>query len=221
VPSLNGLERRDIPFTHWLTKSFLPADKIREINRTWPDETDGRWFHERREWTHKSAIMFPRRLHPAAQAVAAELYSPAILGDLQELVGYEVFADPWFLDGPLMPRVGGGLHEIQPGGLLKMHVDFSHHPAGLTRALNLLIYLNEDWKDEWGGALQLGDDGMLIYPRAGTAVLFETNGSSWHGHPEPLACPRGRTRRSLALYYYRKPTAPPERYSTLYRNAKA
>jgi len=49
---------------------------------------------------------------------------------------------------------GGGLHQIEPGGHLKVHADFNRHPrTGLARRLNALIYLNRDWKPEYGGAL--------------------------------------------------------------------
>jgi hypothetical protein len=102
-----------------------------------------------------------------------------------------------------------------------MHVDFDKHPSGLQRAANLLIYLTPGWRKEWGGALELtranGLGRTLIYPEGGTAVLFETHGASWHGHPQPLACPEGITRRSLALYYYREPVAAPTRETTVYR----
>jgi hypothetical protein len=33
-------------------------------------------------------------------------------------------------------------------------------------------------------------------------VIFSTTDFSYHGHPEPLTCPEGWTRKSLALYYY-------------------
>jgi hypothetical protein len=29
---------------------------------------------------------------------------------------------------------------------------------------------------------------------------------SFHGHPEPMKLPKGVVRKSLALYYYTKPT---------------
>jgi hypothetical protein len=37
--------------------------------------------------------------------------------------------------------------------------------------------------------------------------LFETNDISYHGHPDPLQCPEGVFRKSIALYYY-TPTRP-------------
>ena len=211
-------ERCDFPFTHWVHPRFVSRDEVREINRSWPGAEDERWMHERRDYTQKSAIMFPRRLHEPAQALAEKLYSPASVKALAEMTGIlDLLPDPWFLDGPLWPRVGGGLHEIHRNGLLKMHVDFAAHPSGLTRALNFLLYLNDDWRDEWGGALELGEGQKLIYPRGGLAVVFETTDTSWHGHPHPLACPEGKTRRSLALYYYRRAERQHTRTTTLYR----
>lgn len=215
---LDGFARCDSPFTHWIDRKFVSEQTIREINDAWPLVNDERWLHERRDYTTKSAIMFPRALPEPAQRLAASLYTQEYLDKLSALTGIaDLLPDPWFTDGPLMPRVGGGLHEIHRGGLLKMHIDFSAHPAGLTRTLNLLVYLNLEWRDKWGGALQLGDSGVKIYPRGGTAVLFETTDTSWHGHPHPLMCPAGITRRSLAIYYYRKSAQLSERITTLYR----
>ena len=101
---------------------------------------------------------------------------------------------------------GGGYHEIKTGGLLKVHADFNKHPKlDLDRRLNLLIYLNEDWKDEWGEALQLFEQDMdraiqTVYPRFNTAVLFTTTDYTYHGHPDPLKCPEDRSRKSSAYY---------------------
>lgn len=213
--------RHDSPFTHWIDREFLWAEEVCKINAEWPASTDDRWHHERRDYALKSALMFPRRLPRFAQELAVRLYDVDALRALSDLMGVELLPDPWFDEGPLMPRVGGGLHEIGPGGKLGIHTDFDAHPTGLTRCANLLIYLNEDWRDEWGGELELHSAGEVakIVPRGGTAVLFETNGKSWHGHPHPLKCPPNRSRRSLALYYYREPTGPHERSTTVYRPA--
>ena len=101
---------------------------------------------------------------------------------------------------------GGGLHRVQRGGSLGMHLDFNYHGVGLYRRLNLLLYLN-DWHDEWGGHLSLAGK-KKIAPERNTMVIFTTDDKSWHGHPEPLECPEGVFRDSIALYYYStiKPT---------------
>lgn len=103
---------------------------------------------------------------------------------------------------------GGGLHQIERGGYLKMHVDFNrHNKMRLDRRLNLLIYLNKDWQEEYGGHLELWDRNMTqcvkkVLPVFNRFVVFSTNDFSYHGHPEPLTCPEDRSRKSLALYYY-------------------
>jgi hypothetical protein len=96
------------------------------------------------------------------------------------------------------------------GGHLKVHADFNRHPkTELERRLNVLIYLNRDWKDEYGGAFELWNEDMTrcetkVMPYFNRCVVFSTTSRSFHGHPEPLECPEDRTRKSLALYYYTK-----------------
>ena len=130
------------------------------------------------------------------------LNSQIFLEFLQELTGIKeaLIPDPYF--------EGGGFHEIKRDGFLKIHVDFhKHRKMNLDRRLNLLIYLNEDWDEEWGGHFELWEKDMSksivkIAPHFNRVALFSTTGNSWHGHPDPLLCPPERSRRSLALYYY-------------------
>ena len=103
---------------------------------------------------------------------------------------------------------GGGLHEIKKGGLLKIHSDFNKHPYfNLDRRINLLVYLNKDWKEEYGGHIELWDKEMKnlkqkILPIFNRVVIFSTTSYSYHGHPNPLLCPQDRSRKSIAMYYY-------------------
>jgi len=127
---------------------------------------------------------------------------------------------------------GGGTHENRHGQDLDPHVDFNKHPAsGLHRRLNLIVYLNHDWHEDWGGAIEFHTDPRLppgeneikyIQPRFNRAVLFETTHWSWHGF-ERIHLPGGdadpRSRKSVALYFY-SPTRPAEEmtkpHSTIY-----
>ena len=130
------------------------------------------------------------------------LNSEPFLLFLQELTGIErpLIPDPHF--------EGAGYHQIKPGGFLKIHADFNRNRAtGLDRRLNVLVYLNKDWKDEYGGHFELWDRDMTkcvtkVRPSYNTLAMFSTTSHSWHGLPNPLTCPEGRSRRSLALYYY-------------------
>ena len=91
---------------------------------------------------------------------------------------------------------------------MSVHADFNYHaPLNVERRINVLIYLNKDWKDEYGGQLELWDVDMKtrvksIVPLFNRCVIFNTTSTSNHGNPEPVDHPDGRPRRSIALYYY-------------------
>jgi Rps23 Pro-64 3,4-dihydroxylase Tpa1-like proline 4-hydroxylase len=75
------------------------------------------------------------------------------------------------------------------------------------RRVNILLFLNEDWKDEYGGHLELWSKDLkycdqFIRPQFNRLVVFSTTDFTWHGHQTPLNAPKNRSRRSLALYYY-------------------
>ena len=111
---------------------------------------------------------------------------------------------------------GSGVHIIKKGGYLGIHTDFNTHTHGvygsLDRRINILIYLNPDWKPEYGGHLLLRQPNkdpniknqIKILPILNRCVIFSTTKNSWHGHEEPLTSPHGIHRRSIANYYYTK-----------------
>jgi hypothetical protein len=121
---------------------------------------------------------------------------------------------------------GGGLHQIVAGGKLGVHADFNRHPDfGLDRRLNLLLYLNKDWREDYGGHLQLWNRDMSrceakVLPIFNRVMIFGTTDFTYHGHPDPLMCPVGMTRKSLALYYFSNGRPAEEvtgEHSTLFR----
>jgi Rps23 Pro-64 3,4-dihydroxylase Tpa1-like proline 4-hydroxylase len=106
--------------------------------------------------------------------------------------------------------LGAGIHRITRGGYLKDHTDFNSytHPylGKLDRRINLLIYLNPEWKDEYNGHLLLSDRvnkkiNFKIRPVFNRCVIFNTTNKSVHGHPYPLNTEK---RQSIAVYYYTK-----------------
>ena len=115
---------------------------------------------------------------------------------------------------------GGGWHIHKSGGKLNTHLDYSIHPKlGLQRKLNIIIYLNSNWNENWGGSLGLWGNkspkqpGKLIKsiaPKFNRAVIFDTTQNSWHGLPDPIKCPKNEYRKSLAVYYL---CDPPEKVS--------
>jgi hypothetical protein len=149
------------------------------------------------------------------KALIAEMKSAKFIWLLERLTGISgLVPDPF--------DYGGGLHVISRGGFLNVHSDFPFHKQiGLWRRVNILLYLNKDWNPEWGGDLELYPENITswedaaalkssIMPVFNRMVIFKTHdeargpggGGSYHGHPSPLLCPEGVTRKSIALYYY-------------------
>jgi 2OG-Fe(II) oxygenase superfamily len=101
-----------------------------------------------------------------------------------------------------------GIHQTLKGGYLKIHTDDNtRSDKGLLRRVNLFLFLNSDWKDSYGGHLELWSRDLAlcqqyILPVANRLVVFSTTDYTYHGHQSPLQCPPDRSRRSLALYYY-------------------
>jgi len=224
--SLSSQYSKAAPFPHIVMENFIKEDVLERVSTEFPDLSQLKdtviQYNNSKEI--KLAGKGMQVLSPAALELNTYLQSDLMMNWLNDLTSIEepLISDPYLS--------GGGYHEIKTGGLLKIHVDFNKHPKlDLDRRLNLLIYLNEDWKDEWGGALRLFDSYMdkaiqTVYPRFNTAVLFTTTSYTFHGHPDPLTCPEDRSRRSLAYYYFS--TGRPQnevsnkRHSTLFKERK-
>jgi Rps23 Pro-64 3,4-dihydroxylase Tpa1-like proline 4-hydroxylase len=146
----------------------------------------------------------------AAQDILDSLLAPEFIGFLEQLTGIAgLIGDP--------SHAKAGLHVSPPGAFQSLHRDFRRHPTnGLYHRINVLVFLNSDWKQEYGGELELWPAnrsacGQRIRPVAGRVVIFETTPTSYHAIPEPVRCPPGRARLSLASYYYTAQAGPKDR----------
>ncbi|MBD1939480.1 2OG-Fe(II) oxygenase [Microcoleus sp. FACHB-68] len=189
------------PFPHIIIDDFLPASLLDRILEEFPQPGTIEWQKFNNPAEKKLASNLELQMGEWTRVLLYQLNSSTFIKFLESLTGIEgIIPDPHF--------AGGGLHQIERGGFLKMHVDFNrHNKLKLDRRLNLLIYLNKDWEEEYGGHLELWDKDMTqcekkILPIFNRCVIFSTTDFSYHGHPEPLTCPEGQTRKSLALYYY-------------------
>jgi hypothetical protein len=202
-----GTERHDAyvnahPFPHAVIDDFLPAALLRRVVAEFPQRRTGRFDDPQSRL--KTGYQLEMIASPFITNLLHALNSAPFLVFLEKLTGVAgLIPDPWF--------EGGGLHETARGGHLSIHADFNiHRQLGLIRRLNLILFLNEGWQEAWGGALELWDRGMQraevkALPVSGRAVVFNTDADSYHGHPDPLACPDTVFRRSIALYYYTSP----------------
>jgi hypothetical protein len=189
------------PFPHVVLDDLIAGDP-EAIAASFPTESwDGwttqfrdRYQAEKRTCEDLDAIPAPLR------AIIAELQSPGFLEVVEAITGIEaIIPDPYLS--------GGGLHLSGPGGVLEPHTDFHVYPRlNLFRQVNILVYLNPTWEEEWGGCLELFADAAAetsaerVIPAFGRCVLFRTDDQSVHGFPTRIA--EGHWRRSIALYYY-------------------
>ncbi|PPC94880.1 MAG: proline hydroxylase [Methylotenera sp.] len=190
------------PFAHTVIDQFLPSDVANELLAHFPAEAKP---HDK-NYEKGYGGQFKRQISPYGcdvwmQSAFAFFNSPAMLAFLEGLTNIKgLIPDPYF--------AGGGLHEISTGGMLGIHADFQVNEAlQLRRRINVLIYLNKDWKPEYGGELELWDKTMQqkvksVAPLFNRCVIFNTDCDSFHGHPDPLTTPPDVTRKSIALYYY-------------------
>jgi len=189
------------PFPSIYFDNFFNPDVLKKILTEFPDMSKNPDLKYNDANQVKLASKGEYRFGETTKEFMHFLNSQPFLEFLTELTGIDNLIPDPFYDG-------GGMHQIQPGGMLKLHADFNKHPrTKLDRRLNVLIYLNEDWKEEYGGQFELWDLEMKecrtsILPIFNRMAMFSTTSTSWHGNPNVVKCPEGRSRKSLALYYY-------------------
>lgn len=200
--SLRDAFRSATPFPHVVVDGLFADETLEAVRRAFPPpDADGwRRFDNDRE-RKLGSVRTPMETDEAIAGFLCAMSAPPILEFLETLTGIDgLIPDPYF--------GGGGLHQIERGGFLDVHADFNWHPKlRLDRRLNVLVYLNREWREEYGGHLELWDRELSgprasILPVFNRTVVFETTDTSFHGHPKPLACPEGMTRKSVSLYYY-------------------
>ena len=191
------------PYGHCETKDFFPDNIIKNISSSFKfPETVGLTTDPLFQKTKRSLNdynLFPIEIQKAVNY----LNSRSFINILEEKFKINnLVADPSLF--------GGGMHASGNGGYLKIHSDFIYiRKKKLKRMLNLLVYLNEEWEENWGGAIELWDQKMRrnflkLYPKINHALIFRTDTESNHGFPDPIKCPKNISRKSLALYYYIK-----------------
>lgn len=209
------------PFPHFCIDNFLNEDFAEEVYQSFPSFQEaqklGREFSAVNE-KRKIQITDSNKFPPAIKKLSDLLASDDYVAMWAEITGIpNLLADS--------DLIGGGIHETNSGGHLDVHVDFNYvEDKQLHRRLNILIYFNKDWREEYGGYLDIWDKDVkkrygYFEPKFNRACGFVTSEISFHG-VTPLTCPPGITRKSFATYYYTK-EAPVdwtgEKHSTIFK----
>lgn len=199
------------PFYHQIIDNFFDTQRAKTISQEFPDYNSNIWYCYDNPLENKKTTNNWYYFGPETYKTFVYLNSKEFIAYLQKITGIK----------KLYPDIGlhgGGLHIHGRNGKLNVHLDYSIHPKlKLQRKLNLIIYMTEDWDSQWGGGLEFWSHNkqtnkpdkkvITVDNIFNRAVLFDTTQNSWHGFPNPLTCPEGIHRKSLAVYYL---TDPPE-----------
>ncbi len=216
LPKLQKAYQTDQPFPHIVLNDFLNPEAANSAMGAFPAVKDEGWIHYVHVNEKKHGLNKMELLPDYIQKVIKVLNSKDCVDYISELTGIKNLVADESLEG-------GGLHQSQRNGFLNIHADFTVHPhkRKLRRRVNLLIYLNKDWKDSYNGHLELWSRDMKacvqkVSPIFNRCVIFNTDEDSYHGLPEPILCPKEMTRKSIALYYFTEESKPIKR-ATNYR----
>jgi hypothetical protein len=189
------------PYPHIYLDNFLDAELAQALEAAFPLPDRIAWVerdnaNNKRRYQHDET-----KLPPLLREMLREFNSRQFLLFLETLTGIDnLLPDPYF--------IGGGAHMSGQGEFLKIHADFNwHHKLQAHRRINALLYLTEDWQEEWGGHHELWNKAMTqrveaVSPLFNRLIIFSTSEDSNHGQPHPNTCPPNIYRKVLNLYYY-------------------
>ena len=189
------------PFPHIVIDNFVNEEILNSAVDNFPSLEELKWIKYNNPLEKKTIYCSTEKLHNSLKETINNLNGKEFVKFLENLTGFENIE----IDENL---TGGGIHQSVIGGKLDIHADFNIlYGTTKKRCINIILYMNKNWKEEYGGHLELWNEEMTecqqkILPVFNRLVIFNTNETSYHGHPEPLTCPEGWTRKSIALYYY-------------------
>ena len=188
------------PYNHICLDNFLPESIVKNVVADLGDLPKAESSFKNARENLKSSFT-PERLPTYTKNLFYAFNSRPFVMFLEEMTGIKgLIPDPYY--------VGAGIHNTLNGGHLDIHADFNvHKQMRVERRLNVLIYLNDDWQEDWGGCFEIWDKEMTakvasFVPTFNRMVCFSTASDTFHGNPEPVNHPDGKPRQSIALYYY-------------------
>ncbi|SOE20913.1 Proline 4-hydroxylase (includes Rps23 Pro-64 3,4-dihydroxylase Tpa1), contains SM-20 domain [Spirosomataceae bacterium TFI 002] len=189
------------PYPHIWIDNFMDPAALDKVLEEFPTPETKIWKEYENFFEGKLEAQGEEKLSDFTSQLLYQFNSAPFLVFLEKLTGIEnLLPDPYFF--------GGGLHQMKRGGKLGVHADFNKHgKLPLHRRLNAIVYLNKDWKKEYNGDFEIWDRDMKechnkIQPLFNRLVVFDVTDFNYHGVPEPLMCPEGMTRKSIALFYF-------------------
>jgi len=187
------------PYRHLVLDNFLKEEVALETYENFPGvealKTHWKGLNENKAEGSDFGVF-----HPVFSKIKEQMTTPEFYKWITDVTGIE---DVFITDD----QMGSGIHQGSNGSFLDIHIDFNiHHVKNVHRRLNLLIYLEKNWKDEYGGGLEMWNADMTncdktVMPDFNRCVIFETSEISYHGYSK-ITIPEGVTRKSFFAYFY-------------------
>ena len=188
-----------VPFPHIVIENFLHEDLANQLVSQFPALSSMHSSHHY-FFNQKHELSFWYQVSDLFSQLHQDLLSDGFRGFIRQVSGKQVFMDVDYC---------GELHQARDGGFLDMHVDFNLHPKKDTwvHELTLLIYLNKDWQDDYGGQLLMQNhDNPKIYevaPVFNRCTIMLSDETTFHGYRK-LNLPENITRKSILVNFYRE-----------------
>lgn len=204
------------PYNHVCLDNFLPEEVVERVRADLTKLPEAEASFNRAQERLKTSYN-PERLPFYTKNLFHAFNARPFVLFLEELTGIKgLIPDPYY--------IGAGIHRVANGGHLDIHADFNlHGQMQLERRLNVLIYLNKDWREEYGGSFEIWDKEMIhkeasFIPLYNRMVCFSTGSDTFHGNPAPVNHPDDEHRFSIALYYYTATWGPERKaHTTLFK----
>lgn len=216
VDGLAEAFRSQTPTRFCSMEDFLKPEFAREVSASYPTYAEAQPHGREFKWVNervKVQVTDSRKMPPPVQTLDRVLSDPEFLEVVERITGITpLVADP--------ELAGAGMHIMGRGGSLGVHTDFTMLEQGLHRRLNILVYLNPEWHDEWDGCFEVWDPPVKkrlerFLPEFNRCVLFNTTDKSFHA-VSAIRCPQEMNRISFAAYYYTE--EPPEYWDGIPRS---
>lgn len=188
------------PYPMIVIDNFLPEPTALEMFKECETIDDIHWktFTRRGSYMKECANL---EIAPKAFDFVNQIHSALGMNWITRITGIkDLIPDPYL--------VGAGYSKIPNGHCLKVHTDFNwNDQLKLHRMLSFIIYLNPEWKDDWGGSLKFYDFNNQhvvqdVAPKFNRAVFWRYHKRGFHGFPDPLTCPENQTRNTFRLFFY-------------------
>ena len=185
---------------HIVIDEFLNEDLAQRAESEFPPIGDARWNYNFHFNEKKLGYNLDYELPPSVKSLVEALSSKPFVRYLEKLTKIDCLVPDY--------NHSTAMHYALAGGFINLHMDPNVHVSNhhLERRVNLLLYLNGNWKESFGGELQIWDSDVTkcykkVLPAFNRCIIFDTK-KVMHGFPDPITCPKDDGRKAIVMYYF-------------------